>query len=366
MSYDELTTLVKEQGEAFQQFKTAITRDIDEICKKQNRPPMPGGSFASGAVEQEVKSKLAAYARTGDMSLFEAKAMTTGNDSVGLIVPKVLAAEIVSLQQKYSPLRTVCRTIQIETLASNYSQPVSVGGLDSGWVGEQDNRPTTSTPNFSDVAFPDGEVYANLPVSAWLEEDSQIANWLIQEIAREFSRKEGAAFVSGDGSKKPKGILAYATAATDDDTRAYGTIQYVASGDAAAIKPDSLVDVLYSLKPEYRANATWLCNSKTLAAIRKLKDGDGNSMWQPALSQGQPQLLLGYPLLECNDWPDIAENAFPLAVGDFNSAYFILDRTQTLLRDPFTAKPNVLFYARKRVSGALVDSCAVKLLKIAA
>lgn len=368
----EIKSLIEQQGQAFTDFKTRTDDEIkslghamDEICKKVNRPYGGTSSFSMQGAH-EMKSKLAAFIRNGDVSIFEQKALTTAGDSGGVVVPKQLSDEIVSLQQKYSPLRSICRVVQIDTLASNYSQPVNTGGIDSGWVGETDSRPATNTPNLTDVAFPDGEVYANLPISQWFEEDAKVANWLIEEIAKEFSRKEGAAFVSGNGTKQPKGILAYATAATDDDTRAYGTVQYVASGDAAAIKPDSLVDVLYSLKPEYRANATWLCNSKTLAAIRKLKDGDGNSMWQPALSQGQPQLLLGYPLLECNDWPDIAGNAFPLAVGDFNSAYFILDRTQTLLRDPFTAKPNVLFYARKRVSGALVDSCAVKLLKIAA
>ncbi|MEL7638448.1 MAG: phage major capsid protein [Solidesulfovibrio sp.] len=366
----EIKSLIEQQGQAFLDFKAKHDGDIeqlsaamDELFKKANRPPAAGGGSWRG---DEIKSKLASYIKSGDMSLFGQKALTTATDSGGVVVPKQLASEIVNLQQKYSPLRSVCRVVQIETLASNYSQPVNTGGVDSGWVGEVDARPATNTPNLSNVDFPDSEVYANLPISQWFEEDARVADWLVNEIAKEFSRKEGAAFVSGNGVKQPKGILAYATAATDDDTRAYGTIQHVVSGDAAAIKPDSLIDLLYTLRPEYRSNATWLCNSKTLAAIRKLKDGDGNSMWQPALMQGQPQLLLGYPLLECNDWPDVSENAFPLAVGDFRSAYYILDRTQTLLRDPFTAKPNVLFYARKRVSGALVDSQAVKLLKISA
>jgi len=364
----ELKSIIEEQGQAFSDFKAtndakvdALGQAIDEISKKMNRPPSAGSWRGD-----ETMTKLASFIKTGDTSLFEQKALTTSSDSGGIVVPKVLASEIVSLQQKYSPLRNVCRVVQIETLASNYSQPVNTGGIDSGWVGESDARPNTNTPNFGNVDFPDGEVYANLPISQWFEEDAQVANWLVNEIAKEFSRKEGAAFVAGTGTKQPKGILAYPTAATADDTRAYGTIQYVVSGNAAAVKPDALIDLLYSLRPEYRANATWLCNSKTLAAIRKLKDGDGNSMWQPSLIQGQPQLLLGYPLLECNDWPDVAANAFPVAVGDFNAAYYILDRIQTLLRDPFSAKPNVLFYARKRVSGALVDSQAVKLLKISA
>lgn len=368
---EEVKSLIEQQGSAFTDFKTRtddeikqLGRAIDELSKKANRPYAGGSSFSRD--DLEMKTKLAEFIKSGDMSLFEKKALTTAGDSGGVVVPQQLASEIVSLQQKYSPLRSVCRVVSIETLASSYVQPVNTGGTDSGWVGESDARPATNTPNLESVAFPDGEVYANLPISQWFEEDAQVANWLIQEIAKEFSRKEGAAFIFGTGTKQPKGFLSYATAATDDETRDYGTIQHVVSGDAATIKPDSLIDLLYTLRPEYRANATWLCNSKTLAAIRKLKDGDGNSMWQPALSQGQPQLLLGYPLLECNDLPDIAADAFPLAVGDFNSAYYILDRTQTLLRDPFTAKPNVLFYARKRVSGALVDSQAVKLLKIAA
>lgn len=328
-----------------------------------------GHSFGTGGKTEaspEIKAALAKFYRSGDSSGFSGVrgALTESGDG-GVIVPHELASEIISIQQKFSPMRQICRVVVSKTTASKYTQPVNVGDLGGGWVGEQTARPATDTPGLEGVTFNDSECYANLPVSQWQEEDSLVGSWIMQELAKEFSRKEGVAFLSGTGATQPKGILTYTTAATTDDVRAYGTIQHLLSGAAGGITADALIDLLHSLKGAYRQNAYWVMNGLTLGAIRKLKDLEGRYLWEPGLN-GKAETLLGKPILECDDMPDIAANALPVMVGDFQSAYTILDRTMTVLRDPYTNKPFVNFYGRKRVSGALIDSCAVKILKIGA
>ena len=326
-----------------------------------------GGLPARGGDSQKALAALGSFARTGDRGGFGiyASALTEGADSGGIIVPYELSDQIISTQKKMDPMRQVCRVVPIKTTATKFIQPIFNGILDSGWVGEGDLRPETSTAALSGVEFPDAEVYANVPLSGWLEEDAQVGQFVVQEIAKEFARKEGQAFLSGNGTKQPLGFLACPQASTVDEVRPLGTIQTLVQPSGALVTADGLTDLLYALKPFYRQNCTWVLNSKTLAAIRKLKDSIGNYLWQPSVIVGAPATLLGHPLLECENMPDIAPGAVPVAIADWHEGYFILDRTQMLLRDPFSAKPNVLFYARKRVSGAVVDSNAIKLLKIA-
>ena len=326
------------------------------------------GSATRGAVDHVAAVKgLGRFARSGDPDdLGFSNTLTTDPSSGGVVVPHELSDVIVSTQKKYSPLRNVARVVPVSTVATKYIQPIFNGSLDSGWVGETDARPGTAISALDSVEFPDAEVYANVPISAWLEEDSRIWEFIVTEIAKEFSRKEGTSFISGTGAKQPAGFLAAPKATTDDNARPLGTIQTVATGDASKITADSLIDLLYSLKTEYRANATWALNAATIAVVRKLKNSTGDYLWADSLTPAQLAMLLGYPVLECADMPDVAANATPIAIADWQEAYYILDRTQTLLRDPFTAKPNVLFYARKRVSGNVVDSNAIKLLKVSA
>ena len=321
---------------------------------------IPGSALKA---KDSVKA-LAAFYRSGDPSGFfgPRAALTEGADG-GVVVPHELTEIVSTQQQKFSPLRQICNVVQIQTTASKYTQPVNVGGVGSGWVGETDARPATASPTLEEVVFPDAEVFANLPISQWIEEDAQIGSWLVQEIAKEFARVEGTAFVSGNGTKRPKGFLAYATAATADDVRAFGTLQHIEAASATGILPDELIDLVYTLKGAYRQNAHWVMNGLTLAKCRKLKDSSNRYLWEPGIS-GQPQTLLGYPILECDDMPDVAAEALPIAFGDFRSGYKIVDRAMSVLRDPYSSKPYVNFYARKRVSGALLDSNAIKVLKM--
>jgi len=198
-----------------------------------------------------------------------------------------------------------------------------------------------------------------------------VEGWLASEIAMEFGKTEGAAFVSGTGTNQPKGFLTYTTTNEVDAVRAFGTLQYVASGAAGAFPgsnpQDKLVDLVQALKAPYRQGAAWVMNSATLSAIRKFKTTDGAFLWQPSLSADQPATLLGYPVIEAADMPDIAANSLSIAFGNFAHGYVIAERAETsILRDPYSNKPFVHFYAVKRIGGAVANSEAIKLMKFAA
>jgi HK97 family phage major capsid protein len=195
-----------------------------------------------------------------------------------------------------------------------------------------------------------------------------VEGWLAEKIATRFIRAEAAAFINGDGVDKPKGILLPTKVANASWT--WGNLGYVPTGaaaDFATTNPaDCIVNLVYALGADYRANATFVMNSKTVGAVRKMKDADGRFLWSDGLAAGEPSRLMGYPVLVSEDMPDIAANAFAIAFGDFRSAYTIAERPDLrILRDPFSAKPNVLFYANKRVGGDITDFAAIKLLRVA-
>lgn len=366
---EEIKSLIEEQGKAFFDFKSAtdseikaLGRAIDEMSKKMNRPPVGGSDFSNASTE--TKAALGRYVRTGEAPATERKAWTEASDSAGVIVPEQIASEVMAVAVKYSPLREVCKVIQIQTTASKFVQPIITDGAPSGWVGEVDDRPNTAAPGIEGITFQDAECYCNIPLSAWVDEDTQAYTLVVNEIGKAFGRQEGAAFISGDGSKKPIGFLHGTPTADDDETRDFGVLQYVLSGAAAAVTSDALISLVYSLKPEYRMNGVWVMNASTIAAVRKIKNTSGDYIWADSIAPGQPAMLLGYRVLEAANMPDIAADALPIAFGDFASGYTILDRSMALLRDPYSVKQYVQIYARKRVSGNVTDSCAIKLLKV--
>jgi HK97 family phage major capsid protein len=192
--------------------------------------------------------------------------------------------------------------------------------------------------------------------------------WLADEVATEFAEEEGAAFINGNGVNKPRGILGYTAVA--NASYAWGSLGYIASGTTGlqtTDAPNQFIDTAYAIKQGYRANATWLMNRTTAGAVRKLKDGDGVLMWQPSSQLGQPATLLGFPVVDDDNMPAVADGAFPIAFGDFRRGYLVVDRAGiTLLRDPYTNKPFVMFYLTKRVGGGVQNFEAIKLLKTAA
>jgi HK97 family phage major capsid protein len=197
-----------------------------------------------------------------------------------------------------------------------------------------------------------------------------VEKWLAHEIATEFARAEGKAFVSGTGVSQPLGFLASPNVTTADGTRPMGTLQSIGTGAAGAFPAsnpqDKLIDLVQSLRSPYRQGAVFVMNSATAAAIRKFKTTDGQFLFQPSLAAGQPATLLGYPLIEAEDMPDIAAGSLSIAFGNFKAGYVIAERNATtILRDPYTHKPYVHFYATKRIGGQVVNSESIKLLKFA-
>ena len=279
-------------------------------------------------------------------------------------IDELIASRLI----KISSVRSVATVVQTST--SGFRRLLSTGGTTSGWVSETAARPETATPKLAEIVPPMGELYANPSATQAMLDDAafNVEDWLASEIATEFGRAEGAAFINGSGSNQPKGFLQAGSATTNDATRAYGTLQHLVSGNATGFdtNPDSkLIDMVFSLRSGLRQGAVWMMNSTTLAAVRKFKAADGSFLWQPGLVEGQPNRLLGYPVVEAEDMPDIGAGAFPIAFGNFKAGYLITERSATrILRDPYTNKPYVQFYATRRVGGQVLDSDAIKLLKI--
>jgi HK97 family phage major capsid protein len=240
-----------------------------------------------------------------------------------------------------------------------------------GWVGETDARTQTTSPVLDALSFPAMELYAMPAATASLLEDSAVNldQWIAQEVEQVFAQQEGAAFVSGDGSNKPQGFLSYTTVA--NGSWSWGNIGYIASGAAGAFAgsnpADALIDLVYAVKAGYRQNGNFVMNRRTQAAVRKFKDTTGQYLWQPPAIAGGKASLMTFPVIEAEDMPDIAANSLSIAFGDFGRGYLVVDRAGvSVLRDPYTAKPYVLFYTTKRVGGGVQDFDAIKVMKFAA
>ncbi|WPZ03320.1 phage major capsid protein [Blastomonas marina] len=335
---------------------------VDKIGKAAQRP-----AIGSDPAAPEVKGFVDHYLRRGSEAELKSISGAVAADG-GYAVPQQIDAAIARTLTELSPIRAIAQVVQ--TGSAGYRKLVTTGGTASGWVSETAVRPETDTPDFAEIAPPTGELYANPAASQAMLDDAgfDLESWLASEIAMEFARAEGVAFVNGSGSDQPEGFLAAATSTAADGVRAFGTLQYLGTGDAATLganPEDLLLDLVHSLKAGHRQGASFVMNSATLAVIRKLKTADGAFLWQPGLVEGQPDRLLGYPVVEAGDMPDIAADATPIAFGNFRNGYLIAERSATrILRDPFTNKPFVHFYATKRVGGQVLDSEAIKLLKV--
>jgi HK97 family phage major capsid protein len=339
---------------------------LDKVARAASRPVIGAGAASDTA---EVKGFIDGYLRRGRETELKSISGATPGEG-GYAVPRQIDVIIASELANISPIRAIAQVVQTGT--AGYRKLVATGGIASGWVSETAPRPGTGTPTFAEIAPPSGDLYANPAASQAMLDDAafDIETWLASEIAIEFARAEGAAFVNGTGLGQPAGFLTAPTATAEDGTRAFGTVQYIGTGSDTGLgaAPDgNLIDLIHSLKSGHRQGAVFVMNSATLANVRKLKTADGAFLWQPGLVEGQPDRLLGYPVIEAEDMPDIAGGAFPIAFGNFRHGYLIAEQSATrVLRDPFTNKPFVHFYATKRIGGKVLDSNAIKLLKIEA
>ncbi|MEA1083219.1 phage major capsid protein [Sphingomonas sp. CD22] len=315
--------------------------------------------FKDGQSEHEIK----AAQRTGIRA-----AMTEGsNENGGYTTPVEWDRTITGRLKLISPMRQNA-TVQAITSAG-FTKLFTDRAVGSGWVGETASRPATSTPQFTALTFGVGEIYANPAASQTLLDDSEIdiEKWLASEVEAEFERQESIAFLSGDGTVKPYGLLTYVTGGANAARHPWGDIKQTVSGKAADFATDPIIDMIYSLPAAYAANAKFYANRSSLGAIRKLKDGQGNYIWQPTFVAGQPSTLAGYALVDMPDMPAVKADATALLFGDMARTYLIIDRMGTrVLRDPFTNKPFVSFYTTKRVGGGVQNPDAMKAMKIAA
>lgn len=335
----------------------------------QQRPALDG--VKGGAVDPARAAFVDRYLRQGHEAGVELKSFSGATSAAGgFAVPREIDQLIGATLKAISPIRGIANVVRTGT--AGYRKLVTSGGIASGWASETGARAETGTPLFNEIAPPSGELFANPAASQAMLDDAQfdVEAWLASEIAREFAVAEGAAFVNGNGTNKPKGFLTYTTTNEADSVRAFGSLQYLASGAAGAFATnpqDKLVDLVQSLRAPYRQGASFVMNSATLAVIRKMKTSDGAFIWQPGLVGGQPATLLGYPVVEAEDMPDIAANSLSIAFGNFQVGYVVAERSETsILRDPFSNKPFVHFYAVKRIGGAVANSEAIKLMKFAA
>ena len=335
---------------------------MDRALVERARPLLDG---KANRHDGEYKEAFTSYVKRG-----EEKALSIGVAADGgYVVPPETETEITRLMTAVSPIRAIAGIRQVS--AAVYKRPISVTGPATGWVGETAARPTTNSQTLAELSYPTMELYA-MPAatSAFLDDAAvDVGQWIADEVNAAFAAQETTAFVSGNGVNKPTGFLAATTVA--ESSWSWSNLGYIATGSAGALPAsnasDVLIDLVYALKAGYRQNATWVMNRKVQGALRKLKDADDNYLWQPALTADGKARLMGFDLVEAEDMPNIAANSLSIAFGDFKRGYLIVDRQGvSVLRDPFSSKPYVLFYTTKRVGGGIADYDAIKLLKFAA
>jgi HK97 family phage major capsid protein len=356
--------------------KQALKHQEERLTMLDRKTMTYGRPALSAAVEMDAPHQKAfnAYLRTGDDEGFrgltlEGKALSTAVAADGgYLVDPQTADTIRSMLVSTSSLRAAANIVNVD--ATSFDVLIDRSEVGSGWATEIAATVETATPTIERISIKLHELAAMPKSSQRLLDDSafDVEGWLAGKIATRFIRAEAAAFINGDGVDKPRGILLPPKVANASWT--WGSLGYIPSGAASdflATNPaDCIINLVYALGADYRANATFVMNSKTAGAVRKMKDADGRFLWLDGLAEGEPARLMGYRVLICEDMPDVAANAFPVAFGDFGSGYTIAERPDVrILRDPFSAKPHVLFYATKRVGGDVTDFAAIKLLRIA-
>jgi HK97 family phage major capsid protein len=341
---------------------------LERLALEQSRPAIGEDPRRT---DPEHKSAWGAYLRKGDdsgIARLDLKSVNVGTEAQGgYVAPPELDRLIEQRLTASSPMRQIASVRQ--TSATVFRKPVSLGTT-SAWAAETGARTETTAPTLDLLEFPAAELYAMPAATQTLLDDAyaDIDEWLADEVEQSFSTQESAAFVTGDGSSKPKGFLSYDMIA--ESSHAWDKIGFTLSGAAGAFASsdpaDKLIDLVYSLKSQFRPNARFVMNRRTVSGVRKLKDADGNYLWRPG-GAGESASLLGYPVTEIEDMPDVAANAFAIAFGDFRRGYLIVDRQGArVLRDPYSLKPYVLFYTTKRVGGGVQNFDAIKVMKFAA
>lgn len=342
---------------------------LDEANRRMAALTLGSGSDPDTPEAREHREKFQGWLR----GRIDARTTTYSDPDGGFLVPTEIDRSVTRILSQTLAMRRLAQTQPIS--ASSYVKHKSLGGAGSGWVGESDTgaaRGETSTPTLVRMEFTPGEVYAEPYATQQALDDLEVdvESWLAGEVATTFSEREGAAFISGDGIKKPRGFLDYPLVV--NTSYAWGSIGFVATGSTSgfiAASPtagpaDCFIDAIYALKPGYRQNARWLMNDLLAARCRKFRDGQGNYLWQPATVAGQPSMFLGYGVETDDNMPDVGSGNCPVAFADWRQAYLIVDRTGTrVLRNPFKVNGLVAFYTTRRVGGGVQNFEAIKVLR---
>ncbi|OGP52874.1 MAG: hypothetical protein A2Y65_01285 [Deltaproteobacteria bacterium RBG_13_52_11] len=372
---NEFQKLMEDVQDGFKEFKADYNKRLDGLEKVFARGGLGGGKstmgdFGFSGQNPEYNAAFDKWARTGDQSIMSLRpraTLTESNDpGGGVFVPETLDLELDRLATADLAMRRIA-TVK-GNLTGDYKRPFSKGGASSGWVGEQDDREETDTPELHLFQPAWAEVFALPKVTQNLLDQAgfDVAGWLVDEMGLAETEREGTAFISGNGVKQPKGILTYDTVA--NASWEFGKLGYVAGGHASLLNDaDKLIDLQHALKAVYRRNGVWLLNDTTLSIIRKLKDGEGNYIWRAGLVADTPDTILGKPVEIDDNMPDIGAGKYPIAFGDFRRGYLVGDHVvgRRLLRDPYSKKGWIYFYEYRKVLGGVTNFEAIKLLKIA-
>ncbi|MGP0566292.1 MULTISPECIES: phage major capsid protein [unclassified Nitrospina] len=342
-----------------------IKSRMERIETQLNRPIFDDGFPKQHGVDPERKQAIHTYLRKGEgaLSPHEVKLLSVDSDPQGgYWVTSEISQRVITQITESSPLRHLAA---VETISSDALEiPEDLSDSEVGWTSETGVRSETDTPTIGVRRIPVHELYAMPKATQKLLDDARVnvEEWLSHKIAAKMSYVENAAFINGDGIDKPRGLLTYPAGTTNP-----GQMRQVNSGHASQITADGLRAAFYALKTPYIRNARWIMSRSTIEVISKLKDGGGSYLWEPGLKEGEPQMLLGHPIERMEDMPSVSANALPIAFGDWKQAYTIVDRSGVrVLRDPFSAKPFVLFYTTKRTGGDVTNFEALVIQKIAA
>jgi len=391
MDMTEIKALLEEQGEAWETFVkknelrlNKLEGGLNEIAIKVGRAPLHGlfGDGIGGADHRKSLGMAFRALLSGDQSkayqhFAEAKAMSVDSDpDGGYVVHATVSDQMTKVMLETSPFIGLCREITLEH-GSTFEEPIDRNEAGANWVGERQDRDDTDTPGLGLFRVECKEITAQPKITQKLIDTASIdiVEWLNGKVAEKFAHTETTAYFSGDGVLQPRGFLTHDIAATSDASRAWGTIEYVKTGangafasPSATVNPaDVLIDLKSKLKAQYRKGAVWLMNRATAAVVQKLKDNEGRYVWVAGIVPGQPDMLLGHPVVESEEMPDVATDSLSIAFGNFKKAYTIVRRLGVrYLLDPYTAKPNVKLYTYARVGGAMNNSEAIKLLQFKA
>lgn len=354
---------------------SALDEKVEKLFKTAQR-------FGSGRTEAEetrenCMKSLAKFLRTDNgarVKLNSVPNLAVRNDPVtgntgtdaqgGYAVPFVLDNEILKKERDLNIMRQICNVISVSSPDTAWN--IDLGGATSGWVAETDSRTQTDAPQLGRATITWGEVYAMPQATQYLLDDAafDVESWYTNSVAEKFADEEENAFLTGNGTKKPKGILGYTFTTDADGSRDLGKIQKISGG----LTFDSILSVYYALRQVYRrqGDCAWLMNGATIEALRKIKDEQNRYIWVDNIANGMAGSLLGCPVYESRFVPNANTNGnLCVLFGNFKKAYTIVDRLGlNVIRDPYTVKGQVAFYTSKRVGNVLTDDNAVKALAV--